>query len=134
MATLTDRATRQQLFEKSVERAERGDANDTRLLLAEIVQLRAKKAALFGNPDWATYQMWDRMAKDPRTALGFMERVSEEAVDHKRRPDMCIDDYNHVRVTIANPHHADLTRAEERLAAKVDAVIERHHPDAVLSW
>jgi hypothetical protein len=51
-----------------------------------------------------------------------------------RRPDMCIDDYNHVRITIANPHHADLTRAEERLAAKVDAVIERHHPDAVLSW
>ena len=60
--------------------------------------------------------------------------VGEEAVDHKRRPDMCVDDYNHVRVTIANPHHADLTRAEERLAAKVDAVIERHHPDAVLSW
>ena len=72
--------------------------------------------------------------RDFESALGFMQRVSEEAVDFKRRPDMCIDDYNHVRVTIANPHHADLTRAEERLAAKVDAVIERHHPDAVLSW
>ena len=37
--------------------------------------LRAQKAALFGAPDWATYQMWDRMAKDPKTALGFMRQM-----------------------------------------------------------
>jgi pterin-4a-carbinolamine dehydratase len=72
--------------------------------------------------------------RDFETALGFLEQLSHEAVDYKRRPDMCIDEFNHVRVTIANLHHADLTRAEHRLAAKVDAVIERHHPDAVLSW
>ncbi len=72
--------------------------------------------------------------RDFDTALGFIEHVSQEAVDHLRRPDMCIDEFNHVRVTIANLHHADLTQAEHRLAAKVDAVIERHHPDAVLSW
>ena len=72
--------------------------------------------------------------RDFETALGFMERVSDEAVDYGRRPDMCIDDYNHVRVKIANPHHGDLTPAEERLAAKVDAVIERHHADAVLTF
>jgi 4a-hydroxytetrahydrobiopterin dehydratase len=72
--------------------------------------------------------------RDFETALGFMERIGEEAADHHRRPDMCIDDYNHVRITIANPHHADLTKAEQRLAAMVDAVIDRHHPDAVLRW
>ena len=75
LASLTDRATREALFEKSWNRAERGDANDTRALLAEIVRLRAQKAALFGNPDWATYQMWDRMAKTPKTALDFMQAM-----------------------------------------------------------
>jgi 4a-hydroxytetrahydrobiopterin dehydratase len=72
--------------------------------------------------------------RDFEAALGFVEQVSHEAVDHLRRPDMCIDEFNHVRITIANPHHGDLTAAEHRLAAKVDGVIERHHPDAVLSW
>ncbi|MFN6935992.1 MAG: M3 family metallopeptidase, partial [Tsuneonella sp.] len=75
LATLTDRATREALFEKSWNRAQRGDANDTRTLIAEIVSLRAQKAALFGAPDWATYQMWDRMAKNPKTALDFMEAM-----------------------------------------------------------
>lgn len=75
LASLEDRATREALFEKSWNRAERGNANDTRTLIAEIVNLRAKKAALFGAPDWATYQMWDRMAKNPETALGFMEQM-----------------------------------------------------------
>ncbi|MCT2559097.1 M3 family metallopeptidase [Tsuneonella sp. YG55] len=75
LASLKDRATREALFEKSWNRAQRGNANDTRALIAEIVNLRAKKAALFGAPDWATYQMWDRMAKNPKTALGFMEQM-----------------------------------------------------------
>jgi peptidyl-dipeptidase Dcp len=75
LASMTDRAAREALFEKSINRAERGGANDTRALVAEIVQLRAQKAALFGDPDWATYQMWDRMAKNPKTALGFMEQM-----------------------------------------------------------
>jgi 4a-hydroxytetrahydrobiopterin dehydratase len=72
--------------------------------------------------------------RDFEAAFGFVELVSQEAVDYKRRPDMCIDTFNHVRITIANLHNGGLTRAEHRLAAKVDAVIERHHPDAVLSW
>lgn len=72
--------------------------------------------------------------RDFETALAFIERVAGEAVDYLRRPDMCIDEFNHVRVSIANLHNADLTQAEHRLAAKVDAVIARHHPDAVLRW
>jgi pterin-4a-carbinolamine dehydratase len=72
--------------------------------------------------------------RDFDTALGFVEQISHEAVDHLRRPHLCIDELNHVRVTITNLHNGDLTLAEHRLAAKVDAVIERHHPDAVPSW
>src|SRR5690606_18663170 len=85
LATLTDRATRQALFEKSVHRADQGGPNDTRALLAEIVQLRARKAALFGEPDWASYTMYDRMAQDPKTALDFMRQMVPALAATQRR-------------------------------------------------
>ena len=85
LATLADRATREALFERSVHRADRGDANDTRALLAEIVQLRARKAALFGEPNWAAYTMYDRMAQDPKTALEFMRQMVPALAATQRR-------------------------------------------------
>jgi hypothetical protein len=53
------------------------------------------------------------------------------ADDYGRRPDMCISEFNHVRLSIANPHHAGFTLAETRLAEKADGVIEEHYPGAV---
>src|SRR5688572_17497894 len=85
LATLTDRATREALYDRSVRRADRGDANDTRALIAEIVQLRARKAALFGEPDWASYTMYDRMAKEPKTALDFMRAMVPPLAATQRR-------------------------------------------------
>jgi peptidyl-dipeptidase Dcp len=91
LATLTDRATREALFERSVHRADRGDANDTRMLLAEIVQLRARKAALFGEPTWAAYTMYDRMAKEPKTALDFMRQMVPALAATQRREAALLD-------------------------------------------
>jgi peptidyl-dipeptidase Dcp len=85
LATLTNRATREALFDKSIHRADRGDAHDTRALVAEIVQLRARKAALFGEPDWASYTMYDRMAKEPKTALDFMRQMVPALAATQRR-------------------------------------------------
>jgi 4a-hydroxytetrahydrobiopterin dehydratase len=62
--------------------------------------------------------------RDFDQALAFLEHVAAGAADHFRRPDMCILEFNHVRLTITNPHRAGITEAERRLAAKVDAVIE----------
>jgi peptidyl-dipeptidase Dcp len=75
IAELKDRATRKALFDASWTRTSKGDANDTRALVAQIAQLRAQKAALFGDPDWASWEMWDSMAKTPATALSFMNRM-----------------------------------------------------------
>jgi 4a-hydroxytetrahydrobiopterin dehydratase len=61
--------------------------------------------------------------RDFETAMGFMERVAQAAVDYQRRPDMCVSEFNRVRLTIANLHHGPLTQAELRLAAKVDAIV-----------
>ncbi|EIM02393.1 peptidyl-dipeptidase Dcp [Rhodanobacter denitrificans] len=70
---LTDRATRQALFEASWNRAEQGDANDTRKTIERLAQIRAEQAKLLGYPDYAAWKLDDQMAKTPETALKFMQ-------------------------------------------------------------
>lgn len=76
LESLEDRSTRQTLYEASISRAEKGGKNDTRPLIAEIAQLRAKKAAMFGYATYADYTLYDQMAKDRETALGFLVRLA----------------------------------------------------------
>ncbi len=75
LAELTDRATRQALLEHSLNRAERGDANDTRDTIAHIAQLRARRAQLLGFPNHASWKLEDQMAKTPAAALQFMDAL-----------------------------------------------------------
>jgi peptidyl-dipeptidase Dcp len=70
---LTDRATRRTLFEASWNRAEQGDANDTRKTIERLAQIRAEQAKLLGYPDYAAWKLDDQMAKTPETALKFMQ-------------------------------------------------------------
>lgn len=86
LPTLENRATREKLFKLSYNRADgTRPAYDTRMLLARIAALRAEKAALFGEADWASYTMYDRMAKTPKTALGFMEQMVPALAATQRR-------------------------------------------------
>ncbi len=85
LPNLENRAVREKLFKLSYNRADQGDDNDTRALIAEIASLRARKAALFGQPDWASYVMYDRMAKNPKTALDFMEQMVPALAATQRR-------------------------------------------------
>jgi peptidyl-dipeptidase Dcp len=84
LESLTSHATRQKLFEASINRAEHGDANDTRTIASELAELRAKKAALFGAANFADYNLYDQMAKDRATAVGFLDRLAP-AVSAKQR-------------------------------------------------
>jgi 4a-hydroxytetrahydrobiopterin dehydratase len=68
--------------------------------------------------------------RDFEHALRLIDRVAELANDYGRRPDMCVSEFNRVRLSIANLHHAGLTQAEMRLAGKVSAVIDSHPPEA----
>jgi peptidyl-dipeptidase Dcp len=76
---LTNRATRQALFEDSWNRAERGDANDTRQTIARLAQLREQKAALLGFQNYAAWTLTDQMAKTPEAALHFVEALAPAA-------------------------------------------------------
>jgi peptidyl-dipeptidase Dcp len=85
--TLENRATREALFMRSYHRADGTSSavHDTRVLLAQIAALRAEKASLFGEPDWASYTMYDRMAKTPETALDFMQQMVPALAATQRR-------------------------------------------------
>jgi peptidyl-dipeptidase Dcp len=72
LQALTDRGTREALFNQSWARAEKGDANDTRETIARIAELRAKKAALLGFRTWADYSLTEQMAKTSATAIAFL--------------------------------------------------------------
>ncbi|MEX0343085.1 MAG: M3 family metallopeptidase [Erythrobacter sp.] len=85
LPTMENRAAREKLFKASYHRADGRMEVDTRMLIAKIATLRAEKAALFGEPDWASYAMWDRMAEKPATALGFMEQMVPALAATQRR-------------------------------------------------
>lgn len=85
LASLSDRATRAALFDKSWTRAEQGGANDTRALIREIAQLRAQKAALLGYPNYAAYALYDQMAKTPEAAKRFMTQLVPATAAEQRR-------------------------------------------------
>jgi peptidyl-dipeptidase Dcp len=70
---LQDRGTRETLFNAAWNRAEKGDANDTRDLISRLAQLRAAKAKLLGYPSFAAWQLSDQMAKTPEAAIKFMQ-------------------------------------------------------------
>ncbi|MED5537441.1 MAG: M3 family metallopeptidase [Pseudomonadota bacterium] len=86
-----DRALREQVWKKFVNRGDNGDANDTNSTIAEIVKLRDQRAKLLGYRNHAELRMQDTMAKTPANAQNLMDRVwapakarvAEEVADMK---------------------------------------------------
>lgn len=95
LQSLTNRATRQRLFEASWNRAEKNDLNDTRNTITQMARIRAEKAKLIGFPNYAAWKLKDQMAKTPEAVYQFLGRLipaatakaKEEAVDIQARID-----------------------------------------------
>jgi peptidyl-dipeptidase Dcp len=83
--SLSVRATREAIFNNSWNRAERGDADDTRNIIARIAQLRAQRARLLGFASHAAWKLEDQMAKTPEAALQFMDALVPAATDKAAR-------------------------------------------------
>ncbi|HEV2397590.1 MAG TPA: peptidyl-dipeptidase Dcp [Candidatus Sulfotelmatobacter sp.] len=75
LASLSVRKTRQAIFEDSWTRAERGDGNDTRGIVARMAEVRAQKAKLLGFSNFAAWKLQDQMAKTPLAAVKFMDEL-----------------------------------------------------------
>lgn len=84
LQSLTNRATRERLFGASWTRAERGDANDTRETVAKLADVRARRAALLGYHDFASWVLADQMAKTPAAVEGFLSRLVPPAAANAR--------------------------------------------------
>jgi peptidyl-dipeptidase Dcp len=76
---LSNRTTRQKLFDASWNRAEKNDSNDTRKTIVEIAKIRAEKANLMGFPNYATWKLQDQMAKSPEAVDAFFNQLVPSA-------------------------------------------------------
>ena len=85
LQTMTDRAAREKVFNASLTRAEKGDANDTRELIARLAQVRAHQAKLLGFDSYAAWKLQDQMAKTPQAALDFMREIVPAATARAQR-------------------------------------------------
>lgn len=105
--SLTNRATRQAIFELAWSRNQHGsqpgnqaaasepatgepatsepatspaaNPNDTSALIARLAQLRAERARLLGYPTFAAWKLHDQMAQTPEAALSFLSRLIPKA-------------------------------------------------------
>ena len=79
LSSLTNRGTRETIFNNSWNRTERGNDNDTRDTIAKMAQRRAQAAKLLGFPNYAAWKLEDQMAKTPENALEFMGKIGPAA-------------------------------------------------------
>jgi len=84
LESLTTRAVRQRLFTASWTRAERGDANDTRKTITRLAEIRAERAALLGQANYAAWRLQDQMAKTPAAVETFLTNLVPAATAKAR--------------------------------------------------
>ena len=83
LADLTNRSTREALFQKSWTRAEQ-PGNDLRPVVARLAQLRAQKAKLLGYDTYAAWKLEDQMARTPDAVLHFLNELIPAATAKAR--------------------------------------------------
>ena len=79
LQSLTNRDTREKLFNASWNRTEKNDANDTRTAISKMANLRAEKAKLMGFPNYATWKLQDQMARTPAAVETFFSQLVPSA-------------------------------------------------------
>lgn len=79
LQSITNRETRQKLFEASWTRTVKKDSNDTRNTVAQLAKIRAEKAKLIGFSNYAGLKLQDQMAKTPEAVNDFLAQLVEPA-------------------------------------------------------
>lgn len=85
LSSLTDRDSRKRILEASRSRGSRGNDNDNRGVLLEIVRLRAERAALLGYNTHAAYITSDETAGSPEAVHDLLRRLSAPAARNALR-------------------------------------------------
>ncbi|KAA9135055.1 M3 family metallopeptidase [Microbacterium caowuchunii] len=85
LSSLTDRRSRERIMTASRSRGSRGNENDNRAVLLEIVRLRAERARLLGYASHAAYVTADETAGDPAAVRDLLHRLAAPAAHNARR-------------------------------------------------
>ena len=80
MGSCEDRALREKAFKAYSSRGNNGNENDNNEIVLEILKLRAEQAQLLGYPNFAAYQLSNKMAGDPATVDAFLQPVMDAAM------------------------------------------------------
>ena len=87
LAQLKNRALRERIYMASTARGLRPDSDgaDNTAVIAEIVRLRAERAALLGYPNHAAYQLEDESAGDPAAVHRILTELAPVALERARQ-------------------------------------------------
>ena len=80
MSSCEDRDRREQVFKAYSARGNNGNENDNNAIVLEILKLRAEMAALLGYPNFAAFQLSDKMAGTPGTVDSFLQPIMDAAM------------------------------------------------------
>ena len=75
-----NRDLRKEIFNARVNRCNNGGETDNNVLVAQMSELRAKKAQLLGYETFAHYQLEERMAKEPKAVFDLLENLLSYSV------------------------------------------------------
>ena len=77
MGSCPDRAKREEVFKAYSSRGNNGNDNDNNAIVLEILKLRAEMAELLGYPNFAAFQLSNKMAGDPVTVDNFLQPIMD---------------------------------------------------------
>ena len=84
MASCEDRAQREKAFKAYSSRGNNGGEHDNNAIVLEILKLRAEQAALLGYPNFAAYQLSNKMAGNPETVDAFLQPIMDASMRKAR--------------------------------------------------
>jgi len=84
LAALTNRSLRERIMKNSLIKSSRGNENDVQEIVKEFVNLRAKRAELFGFKTHAEYVTSDQTAGNPANVHNMLRRIAPAAVRNAR--------------------------------------------------
>lgn len=85
LAQLSHRPTRERLMQASLQRNARGDGNDTRELISQVLRLRAERAALLGYTHHADFTLQTETAGSTAKVNAVLAQVAPAAVAAARQ-------------------------------------------------
>ncbi|MBO4476488.1 MAG: M3 family metallopeptidase [Bacteroidales bacterium] len=83
MSTCPDRSKREQVFKAYSSRGNGGEHDNNGIVL-EILKLRAEMSELLGYPNFAAFQLSDKMAGDPATVDNFLQPIMDACMRSAR--------------------------------------------------